>query len=163
MGTVGGILAIIGVVICPITSGDTAFRSARLILAEWTGLEQKQLKNRLIITIPLLCAGALLTQLDFDVLWRYFAWSNQTLATIALFVATAYILKSNKNKFCSLLTALPATFMMAVTSTYILMADEGFKLKNYFAYPIGIGCTAIVFIWYLLILKKYIRKEKNKL
>ena len=163
MGTVGGILAIIGVVICPITSGDTAFRSARLILAEWTGLEQKQLKNRLIITIPLLCAGALLTQLDFDVLWRYFAWSNQTLATIALFVATAYILKNNKHKLYSLITALPATFMMAVTSTYILMADEGFKLKNYFAYPIGIGCTAVVFIWYLLILKKYTEKTKNKL
>ncbi len=163
MGTVGGILAIIGVVICPITSGDTAFRSARLILAEWTGLEQKHLKNRLIITIPLLCAGALLTQLDFDVLWRYFAWSNQTLATIALCVATSYILKTNKNKLYSLFTSLPATFMMSVTLTYILMADEGFKLKSYFAYPIGIGCTLIVFVWYLHILKKSIKNEHNNI
>ena len=96
LGTVGGILAVVGVVVCPITSGDTAFRSARLILAEWTKLDQKAIKNRLIITIPLLGMGALLTQLDFNVLWRYFSWSNQTLAMVSLWVATSYLLKTNK-------------------------------------------------------------------
>ena len=124
LGTVGGILAVVGVVVCPITSGDTAFRSARLILAEWTKLDQKAIKNRLIITIPLLGMGALLTQLDFNVLWRYFSWSNQTLAMVSLWVATSYLLKTNKNKLSSLLTALPASFMSAVSLTYILLADE---------------------------------------
>jgi carbon starvation protein CstA len=85
LGSIGGILAIIGVVVCPITSGDTAFRSARLILAEWTRLDQKKIRNRLLITIPLLGISAVLTQLDFNILWRYFSWSNQTLAMIARF------------------------------------------------------------------------------
>ena len=149
MGTVGGILAVIGVVACPVTSGDTAFRGARLILAEWTGLNQKKIKNRLIITIPLLGAGALLTQLDFNVLWRYFSWSNQTLAMIALWVATAYLVKNGKNKIGSLLTAVPASFMSAVSLTYILMADEGFKLSAAIAYPAGIVFAAVLFAIYV--------------
>nr|MCR5468217.1 carbon starvation protein A [Lachnospiraceae bacterium] len=89
LGTVGGVLAIIGVVACPVTSGDTAFRSARLILSEITGLEQKKIRNRLLITVPLLALGSILTQLDFNVLWRYFSWSNQTLAMVSLWVATS--------------------------------------------------------------------------
>ena len=98
LGTAGGILAVVGVVACPITSGDTAFRSARLILAECFHLDQIKMKNRLLITIPLLGIGAVLTQLDFNVLWRYFSWSNQTLAMISLWVATAYLLKNGKKK-----------------------------------------------------------------
>ena len=151
MGTVGGILAIIGVVVCPITSGDTAFRSARLILAEWTGLEQKKLKNRLLLTIPLLGVGAVLTQLDFDVLWRYFSWSNQTLAMIALWVASAYLLKKGKKRICSLLTAVPAAFMTAVSVTYILMAEEGFRLSGAVGYPIGAAAAVLLFAFYLWI------------
>ena len=96
LGTAGGILAVVGVIACPITSGDTAFRSARLILSEVTGLDQKPIRNRLIITIPLLGLGAVLTQLDFNVLWRYFSWSNQTLAMVALWVATVYLVKNAK-------------------------------------------------------------------
>ena len=99
LGVVGGALAVVGVVVCPITSGDTAFRSARLILAEITHLDQQKIKNRLIITLPLLAVGAILTQLDFNVLWRYFSWSNQTLAMIALWVATAYLLQKGKMKY----------------------------------------------------------------
>ena len=137
MGTAGGLLAIVGVVACPITSGDTAFRSARLILAEITGLSQKPVKNRLIITIPLLGIGAGLTQLDFNDLWRYFSWSNQTLALISLWMATAYLRKNAKKKCFSLITALPASFMSAVSSTYILMADEGFRISAKIAYPVG--------------------------
>ena len=97
LGTFGGALAVIGVVVCPITSGDTAFRSARLILAEITHLDQQKIRNRLIITLPLLAVGAVLTQLDFNVLWRYFSWSNQTLAMITLWVATAYLVKRRKS------------------------------------------------------------------
>ena len=154
LGTIRGILAVVGVVACPITSGDTAFRSARLILAEWTGLEQKSMKNRLMITLPLLGVGALLTQLDFNVLWRYFSWSNQTFAMIALWVATAYLLKTNKNKWGSLITALPASFMSAVSMTYILMADEGFKLGSSVAYPCGIVFAAACFMFYIYMVNK---------
>ena len=151
LGPVGGVLAIIGVIACPITSGDTAFRSARLILSEITGLNQRKIKNRLIITLPLLAVGALLTQLDFNVLWRYFSWSNQTLAMIALWVATAYLLKTHSSKMVSLMTALPASFMSAVSMTYILMADEGFRLSGRIAYPVGIVFAAVLFFAYAFI------------
>ena len=154
LGKIGGILAIVGVVACPITSGDTAFRSARLILAEITKLDQKKIKNRLFITIPLLAVGLILTQLDFNILWRYFSWSNQTLAMISLWVATAYLAKVNTHKSYTLLTALPATFMSAVSMTYILIAKEGFQLSSAAAYPIGVGFAAVLFIVYLIRLTK---------
>ena len=151
LGFVGGALAVVGVVVCPITSGDTAFRSARLILAEITHLDQKKIRNRLIITLPLLAVGAVLTQLDFNVLWRYFSWSNQTLAMIALWVATAYLLKEGKNRIATLLTALPATFMSAVSMTYILMADEGFGLSSGIAYPAGLAFAMILFSAFIVL------------
>ena len=161
LGSVGGILAIIGVIVCPITSGDTAFRSARLILAEWTKLDQKKIKFRLLITLPLLAASAVLTQLDFNVLWRYFSWSNQTLAMIALWVATSYLVKNHKNKIASLITAIPATFMSAVSVTYILMAKEGFKLSSNVSYPAGIAAAAVLFVIYVIAVLKY--KKQNAL
>ncbi|MCR4833752.1 MAG: carbon starvation protein A [Butyrivibrio sp.] len=158
LGGIGGILAIIGVIACPITSGDTAFRSARLILSEMTGLNQKYIRNRLIITIPLLGIGALLTQLDFNVLWRYFSWSNQTLAMVSLWVATSYLLKKAKKPFYSLMTACPATFMSGVSMTYILMAEEGFSISKNIAYPIGIAFAVACFAIYVCILVTSNRK-----
>ena len=151
LGTVGGVLAIVGVIACPITSGDTAFRSARLILAEITGLDQKKIRSRLLITIPLLGLGAVLTQLDFNVLWRYFSWSNQTLAMISLWVATAYLVKRGGKPLKSLLTALPAAFMSAVSLTYILMAKEGFRLSSSVAYPAGIVFAVALFALYAVL------------
>ena len=162
LGTVGGILAIIGVVACPITSGDTAFRSARLILAETTKLDQKKIRNRLIITIPLLGVGALLTQLDFNVLWRYFSWSNQTLAMISLWIATSYLLREKKNKAASLVTALPAAFMSAVSITYILMAKEGFSLGKEVAYPVGLVVAVGWFVAYLVMMRRIIAEQRKK-
>ncbi len=159
LGTVGGILAIVGVVICPITSGDTAFRSARLILSEWTGLDQKKIRNRLIITIPLLVAGGILTQLDFAALWRYFSWSNQTLAMIALWVCTVYLVKNCKRKIYSLITAVPATFMSAVSLTYIIMAREGFRLPSEIGYPAGIVFALVLFAIYCYRMKSYRASE----
>ncbi len=162
LGTFGGILAVAGVVICPITSGDTAFRSARLILAETFGLGQKKIKNRLLLTVPLLAAGGLLTRFamangdGFQIIWRYFSWSNQTLAMIALWVITAYLLRCGKYRFGSLMTAVPATFMSAVTLTYILMAGEGFNLSAAVSYPAGIIFAAILFIIYLIEMRKKI-------
>jgi len=154
LGTVGGILAIVGVIACPITSGDTAFRSARLVLSEITGLDQKPIKNRLAITLPLLGLAAILTQLDFNVLWRYFSWSNQTLAMITLWVVTAYLLKHKKNRWDSLISAIPATFMTAVTSTYILVAKEGLRLSTKIAYPVGLVFAAVCFGFYIRALAK---------
>ena len=157
LGTFGGALAVIGVVVCPITSGDTAFRSARLILAEITHLDQQKIRNRLIITLPLLAVGAVLTQLDFNVLWRYFSWSNQTLAMITLWVATAYLVKKAEKPLYSLITAMPAAFMSAVTMTYILMAEEGFGLSAAVAYPVGVCFAAVLFCVYAVLLMKKLK------
>lgn len=165
LGTFGGILAIVGVVICPITSGDTAFRSARLILAESFKIDQKKFKSRLIITVPLLVVSGLLTIFavlnnnGFQIIWRYFSWSNQTLAMIALWVATAYLLKNGKYKYGSLLTALPATFMVGVSLTYILIAKEGFRLNQTISYIIGITVAVLALIFYLCIL--LFKKKKD--
>ena len=123
-------------------------------MAEITHLEQKKIRNRLIITLPLLAVGALLTQLDFNVLWRYFSWSNQTLGMISLWVATAYLLKNGKKQSMSLLTALTATFMSAVSMTYILMAGEGFGLSSAIAYPAGAALAAILFAVYIVAVTK---------
>ena len=164
LGVFGGVLAVAGVIVCPITSGDTAFRSARLILAETFHLNQKKIKNRLLITIPLLVVGGLLTWFaivndnGFQIIWRYFSWSNQTLAMIALWVATAYLLKKGKFRFGSLLTAFPAAFMSAVSLTYIMMAQEGFRLTQTISYISGASFAAVLFVIYLVFL---IRRQKT--
>lgn len=159
LGSVGGVLAIIGVIACPITSGDTAFRSARLIISEIAGLDQKHIRNRLLITLPLLGLGGILTQLDFNVLWRYFSWSNQTLAMISLWVGTAYMLKHTSNKWHSLITALPATFMSAVTMTYILISEEGLQIPEKEAYPVGIAFALVLFGIYIFNYKKHVGEQ----
>ena len=164
LGVFGGVLAVAGVIVCPITSGDTAFRSARLILAETFHLNQKKIKNRLLITIPLLVVGGLLTWFaivndnGFQIIWRYFSWSNQTLAMIALWVATAYLLKKGNYRFGSLLTAFPAAFMSAVSLTYIMMAQEGFRLDQTISYISGASFAAVLFVIYLVFL---IRRQKT--
>lgn len=168
LGTFGAILAIAGVIICPITSGDTAFRSARLILSETFKLNQKKIKNRLVITIPLLVIGGLLTWFaivasnGFQIIWRYFSWSNQTLAMITLWVASAYLVKNSKYKFGSLLTAIPAAFMTAVTVTYIFLAEEGFHIASTPSYIIGAVATlTMITIYVIFLIKLRIKKENN--
>ena len=166
--SIGGVLAVIGVVVCPITSGDTAFRSARLILAETFRLDQKPIRNRLLITVPLLAVGGLLTWFavtnsnGFQIVWRYFSWSNQTLAMISLWVATAYLVKEGKT-YGSLITALPAAFMSAVSLTYILMAGEGFGLPAAVAYPTGIVFALAVFGLYAGQARRMAGREKRGL
>lgn len=92
------ILATLGVVAAPITSGDTAFRGARLIVSDLLKFDQKPIKNRLIITIPLFAFGFILTRIKFDVIWRYFAWSNQSLGTVVLWTITVYLLQKRKTE-----------------------------------------------------------------
>ena len=135
LGKFGGILALLGVVAAPITSGDTAFRSARLIVADFLKFKQGPVKNRLLISIPLFIIGFLLTRIDFSIIWRYFAWSNQTLAMVVLWAITVYLARSRKLYW---VTLIPAVCMTAVTTTYLLFAPEGFALPQKISYISGI-------------------------
>lgn len=163
LGTFGTILAIVGVVICPITSGDTALRSCRLIVGESIKLDQKKLKNRLILTAPLfaIVIGLSIWNFadanNFNILWRWFAWSNQVLAAICLWVSTGYLYKTNQNKYKSLFTAIPALFMTAVVITYIL-AEPNLALGRWIPYPValsvGLGISVIILGFYLYKLLK---------
>jgi carbon starvation protein CstA len=123
-------------------------------------LDQKPIKNRLLVTLPLLGVAAVLTQLDFNVLWRYFSWSNQTLAMISLWVATVYMIKAGHGRFSSLVTALPATFMSAVSLTYILMAKEGLRLQSVIAYPAGVVFAAALFAVYMVTLSRKLKEQR---
>ncbi len=154
LGKIGGFMALLGVVAAPITSGDTAFRSARLIVADFLKYKQGPIKNRLFVSIPLFVIGYLLTQINFSIIWRYFAWANQTLATVVLWTITVYLVKNQKPVW---ITLIPAVFMTAVISTYILFAPEGFALGEDMAYIIGISITTIIagwFFWYKMKLNK---------
>ena len=163
MGKVGVALAMLGVIACPITSGDTAFRSARLVLADWFKLDQKKWKNRLLLCVPVLGVGAILGvgnalgAINYTIIWRYFSWTNQTLAMIVLWAASMYLFYDKKNYW---LTAVPATFMSAVSATYFLLGNECLgQLINHkaadgtiiyntaVAYPIGIaGGSAVPWV-----------------
>ncbi len=143
LGKIGGLLAILGVVAAPITSGDTAFRSARLIVSDFMHVKQVKIINRLAVSIPLFVIGYLLTRIDFSIVWRYFAWSNQTLATIVLWAISVFLIQENKFFW---LTLIPAVFMTAVTSTYLMIAPEGLRLPGEIGYPIGIGFALIALL-----------------
>ena len=142
MGGIGIALAMLGVIACPITSGDTAFRSARLVVADWFKIDQKAYASRLKLCIPLLAAGAIIGHLDYTIVWRYFSWTNQTLAMIVLWTASMYLYKEKKNYW---LTAVPETFMSAVSMTYFFYAGECLNLGTTVAYPAGI-ILAVVFL-----------------
>lgn len=147
LGTVGAILAVLGVVACPITSGDTAFRSARLTIADAFKIDQKNFKNRFVLAIPLFVICIILTQVDFNIIWRYFAWSNQTLATIFLWTGSAFLLKNKKKHW---ITTIPATLMSYVVISYILQAPEGFRLAATFSNVVGVIGAATIFILFLM-------------
>lgn len=153
LGKVGGVLALLGVVAAPITSGDTAFRSARLIMADFLNFKQGPIKNRLLISIPLFAIGYLLTTIDFAIVWRYFAWSNQTLATIVLWAITVYLAREKKIFW---LTLIPALFMTAVITSYLLFAPEGLGLSYFMSVTIGVIASLLSFIWFWM---KAIRKK----
>jgi len=156
-GYIGATLAMLGVIACPITSGDTAFRSARLTLADWFKIDQSVVNKRLMLAIPLLAIGGILSQMNFDIIWRYFSWSNQTLAMIVLWTGAVYLYRVKPGSKFYLVPAIPATFMAAVTFTYILQAPEGFKLPTSITYPAGM-ILAIVCVF--LFLRATIMRKK---
>ena len=165
MGGVGIALAMLGVIACPITSGDTAFRSARLVLADWFHLDQKVWKNRLLLCVPVLGIGAFLGignalgKIDYTIIWRYFSWTNQTLAMIVLWAASMYLFYEKKNYW---ITAVPATFMSAVSITYFMLGNEclgqflnkGGVYNTALAYPVGIVFAALFLGIFLYSIKK---------
>ncbi len=151
MGAVGAALAILGVVAAPITSGDTAFRSARLIAADFLHISQKSIGKRLMLCLPLFVITTGLFFIDFNALWRYFAWTNQTLACIMLWAATVWL---RKNARCYWIALLPALFMTVVCTSYILIAPEGFSL------PLSVGIIAGIVMMVLLALLFFVRKPQ---
>ena len=134
LGTIGGILAIIGVIAAPITSGDTALRSARLIVADFMHLNQRPIRNRLMIAIPLFMCVFGMVFVDFNVVWRYFAWTNQTLAVFTLWAGAVFLYKNSrtikKYPYAYLIALIPALFMTMVSMSYIFIAPEGFHFAK---------------------------------
>ena len=153
LGTFGGLLALLGVIAAPITSGDTALRSARLIIADFTHISQKPIAKRLLISVPvfLVTFGILLySQKDaggFNMIWRYFAWTNQTLAVFTLWAVTVYLAKKGKVYFVALI---PALFMTAVCTTYLLVAPECFGLPIGLSQAIGTGMALLALLLFFV-------------
>ncbi len=155
LGILGGILAIIGVVAAPITSGDTAFRSMRLTIAEFFNIKQEKIAKRLAISIPLFAFAALVLWFNiakpdgFNIIWRYFGWANQTLAVIMLWVCTIYLAKAKKG-LAYLIALIPALFMTTITSAYIATAKIGFNLPQAWSWYAGRGTALTLLIWFLI-------------
>ena len=151
LGAVGGIVALLGIVAAPITSGDTALRSARLILADFLHMEQQSIKRRLLICIPLFLVtmATLIYSLadadGFKIIWRYFAWSNQTLSVFTLWAITVYLVQEKRPYW---ITLIPALFMTCVSTTYISMAPEGFGLPAPIGYGIGAAAVIAAIVWF---------------
>lgn len=155
MGRIGAILAILGVVAAPITSGDTALRSARLMAADFLHFPQNKLWKRLALSLPIFVVCGMLLFIDFNVLWRYFAWSNQTLAFMTLWAVSVWLARKGRSFW---ITLLPAMFMTVVCTSYILVAPEGFQL------PLCVGIVSgLVFMCLLTALFGYwlVRRRSN--
>jgi carbon starvation protein CstA len=162
LGIVGGILAVLGVVAAPVTSGDTAFRSARLIIAEAFHISQKPIAKRLMVCLPLFAASLclLIWQIEdkngFNTIWQYFGWSNQTLSVIMLWAATVYLVRKKKP---FLITLIPALFMTAVCVTFLFISKLAFHLPEPIAYSAGAILTVAALVWFVI----WYRKEKKNL
>lgn len=164
LGIVGGILALLGVVAAPITSGDTAFRSARLIIADFLHMDQHAMYKRLLICVPLFAVSIalLLWQIGnpdgFNVIWQYFGWSNQALSVFTLWTLTVFLARSGRPY---IITLIPALFMTTVCSTFIFVSRQALYLPEQIGYPLGIVCLVIAFIWFELWYNKF-KKAKEK-
>lgn len=163
LGPVGGVLAILGVVAAPITSGDTAFRSARLIIADFFHIEQKSLVKRLLIAIPLFvgATGLLFFNIEnpdgFNIIWNYFAWANQTLSVFTLWALTVYLAKAHKPY---IITLIPALLMTCVSVTFLMISKNALSLPSPIAYSIGIAAVIGALTWFILWLRMD-RKESK--
>ena len=164
LGVAGGILAMLGVVAAPITSGDTALRSARLIIADFIRIEQRTVKRRLLISVPLFlcCIALLLWQGEnpdgFNVIWQYFGWSNQTLSVFTLWAITVYLLKNGKPYY---FTLIPALFMTTVCATFLFVSKQAFGMPERVGYLLGAVVLIVAIGWFHIYESKY--KKNNKI
>lgn len=157
LGTVGGILAILGVVVAPITSGDTAFRSARLIIADMVGYDQKPILKRLVVSFPLFIIGVAIAFVDFDVIWRYFAWSNQALSVLTLWMITAWLMRKSSGFY--ILALVPAIFMTYICSTFVFVSTQFVGMGTTpAAYIYGAAITAIISGLLMLKIRKDVKR-----
>ena len=160
LGLLGGLLAVLGVVAAPVTSGDTAFRSARLIIAEALGMEQKRVSRRLLIAIPMfvLAIALLYWQMEnpdgFNTIWQWFGWANQTLAVITLWTITVYLVLVRKAYWATLI---PALFMTMVCTTYIFISPKALGLDHTLSYALGGVATIVAAIAFAV----WFRKQSN--
>lgn len=153
-GLVGGILAIAGVIAAPITSGDTALRSARLMISDIMKLDQSKIWKRILVSLPIFIITYLVMLTDFDILWRYFAWTNQTLSAFMLWAGAAYLARNGR---LYLIAMIPAMFMTCVCTTYILYAPEGLELERNIALLVG-ALTALLFAG--MFVRKFVWKQR---
>ena len=149
LGPAGLVLTIIGVVICPVTSGDTSLRSSRITIADGLGMNQEHVVSRLKLAVPLFLISFGLTFIDFSLIWRYFAWSQLIVASIVLYAATVYLIQNKKHY---IVTFIPAIFCTLTTIGYILQASEGLRMPSMIANAIAVIATIIIAAVFL---KKY--------
>ncbi len=165
LGIFGGALAILGVVAAPITSGDTALRSARLIIAEFIHLEQRTIRKRIYICLPLFALTLALLWFNisdedgFNVIWNYFGWANQTLASFALWTFTVYLVKKKKPY---IVTLIPALFMTSVCVSFLLISKDAFGLSPIVGYCVAVVTFIISAILFFAWLAKYQKSSENK-
>ena len=157
LGRVGSILAILGVVIAPITSGDTAFRSARLIIADMLKFDQRPIYKRLVVSLPLFAIGVLIAFVDFDIIWRYFAWSNQALSVITLWMITAWLMR--KHSRVVFLSLIPAIIMTYVCSSFVFVSNQVVGMgATDLAYLYGAAVTAVISGLLMLKIRKDVKR-----
>lgn len=160
LGRIGSILAIMGVVIAPITSGDTAFRSARLILADMLHYDQKPIYKRLIVSLPLFAMGVGIAFMEFDVIWRYFAWSNQALSVITLWMITSWLMRRGSR--WSIIALVPAICMTYVCSSFLFVSGQFVGMgATPLAYIYGGAVTAVIAGLMMYIIRNKIGNEAN--
>jgi carbon starvation protein CstA len=158
LGVFGGILALLGVVAAPITSGDTAFRSARLIVAEFLNVEQKTIRKRLYICLPMFAVSVLLLiwQMEnpdgFNVIWQYFGWANQTLSVFTLWTITVYLVQQKKP---FIITLIPALFMTVVCGTFLFVSKQAFGFSQNIGYCIAGVIIVAALVWFFAWMRKY--------
>ncbi len=165
LGVTGAVLAMLGVVAAPITSGDTAFRSARLIVAEWLKMNQRPIARRLLICVPLFAVSIamLIWQVrnpdGFNTIWQYFGWSNQTLSVFTLWTLTAWLARENKPYW---ITLIPAIFMTVVCSSFLVVSKNAFGFDITVGYTVGAISFVVACVWFTLWYRKEIRNSKNQ-
>ena len=169
LGPVGGMIAILGVIVLPITSGDTALRSCRLMIADYIHYDQRKKKNRVILTICMfipviaILVFAKMNAEGFNILWRYFAWSNQTIAVFAFAAITVYLMaKKGSAKWVFLVPLVPGSFYMFVISSFILSAKIGFGLSMNVAYIIAAVLTAVYAVSVYMLGRKHAAKHTEE-